>query len=382
MTNRVRAGTYRDTEEGYRAFHPFPVPDIDDIVLDREMLIALSNASISIGKLDGISGSVPEPDLFVMMYIKKEAVLSSQIEGTQASLMDVLEYEGRALDPNEMADLPEVLNHISAMRRGVERIGSGEPLDLGLIRDLHRTMMRGGSGGDLSPGEFRTIQNWIGPKDGPLNDAVYVPPPPDAIKGALENLESYIGRGSAVPPLIKAALSHVWFESIHPFLDGNGRVGRLLITLILHKDGVLSRPLLYLSHYFKRNRSAYYDRLQAVRERDDIEGWLGFFLKGVSAVSVESHAKIIQITVLRDRCRKNVMDGLGQSSAAGMRVLDALLHRPVINVNYVMEVTGLSYPSANKLTGDLMGLDILSEVTGNKRNRVFEFKEYMDILER
>jgi Fic family protein len=381
MGARRRTGIYEKTRDGHSAFSPYKIPALKDLDLDDELFRLISEADLSLGRLDGFSGTIPEPDLFTMMYIKKEAVLSSQIEGTQASLMDVLEYEGRSLNPSSRKDLPEVLNYIAALKYGTDRLGGGEKLDMDMVRHLHSILMKGTRGGEYS-GEFRHVQNWIGSRDGTIGDAVYVPPTPKRMVSALTDLETYMVRTDEIPPLIKAALVHAWFETIHPFIDGNGRVGRLLITMILVQEGSLSRPMLYLSHYFKNKRSEYYDRLQGLRDRDEIEEWLDFFLRGIVAASADAYGKTEKIIDLKEIDKEKVMGSLGKNAAHGIKLLDDLFKRPITNVNAVKELTDLSFPSASKLISSFVEIGILEEVTGLKKNRVFEFKEYMDLLEK
>lgn len=375
-----RSGRFVKTADGAEAFIPDPIPPLDRIDLNGEVLEALSEAQMDIGRLDGASTLLPDPDLFVMMYVKKEAVLSSQIEGTQASLIDVLEFEANVLDPEGPRDVKEVVNYIGAMSFGIEKIREGKLIDLEMIRDLHKILMKGSRGGDLKPGHFREVQNWIGPGGCTIRDAVFVPPPPEEMIEALGELESYLRERDESPSLIRSALIHSQFESIHPFLDGNGRMGRLLITLNLIREGVLARPLLYLSHYLLRNRSRYYDHLQNLREGGDYESWIIFFLKGISEVSRESYDRTMRIRDLKDKGKNVIIDGMGRNSQKALILHEELFRRPIVNVNNIAEITGLTYQSANKLVNELERLGILVEVTGGKRNRVYEFREYMDVL--
>ncbi len=380
--NSERSGHLVEIDSGNMAFIPSSLSSIGDLFMDPELLILLSEADVSLGRLDGLSDLLPDPDLFVLMYIKKEAVLSSQIEGTQASLMDVLEFEAKALRPDAPEDVGEVANYIAAVHKGVDLLKEGGSIDLQLIRELHSILMKETRGGSLTPGEFRTIQNWIGPPGCSLDDALYVPPPPREMMAALKELEIFILKDASLPPLIKAAMVHAQFESIHPFLDGNGRMGRLLITLILLKEGHLRSPLLYLSYYLKQMRFGYYEKLQNVRMSGDYEGWLKFFLVGVSAVSEEASSKARSILKLASENREMILSSFGRNGPRAVQLLDSLLRRPVLGVRGIGEITGISYQNANGLAQQLEELGILVEVTGQKRNRVFEFKDYLDLLER
>ena len=377
-----RAGYFVDVGSGHRAFVPSSLSSMGELFIDRELLLLLSEADVSIGRLDSLSDLLPDLDLFVLMYIKKEAVLSSQIEGTQASLMDVIEFEAKALRPGAPEDVGEVVNYIAAVHRGVELLKEGSSIDLQLIRELHSILMKDTRGSSLAPGEFRTVQNWIGPPGCSLDNALFVPPPPIEMMSALRELEKFILEDVSLPPLIKAALAHAQFESIHPFLDGNGRMGRLLITLILIREDHLRSPLLYLSYYLKRMRPLYYEKLQNVRVGGDYEGWLKFFLVGVSTVSEEASAKARSILELVSERRKLILSSFGRNGPRAVQLLESLLRRPVLGVREIGEITGLSYQNANGLAQQLEGLGILVEVTGQKRNRVFEFKDYLDLLDR
>ncbi len=376
-----RSGHLVPVEKGYMAFVPRPLPPEDGLLIDGRILTALSEADLGLGRLDGVSGFLPEPDLFIMMYMKKEAVWSSQIEGTQASLMDVLEFEGEALRPDAPRDVGEVVNYIGALQRGLLRIKEGKDIDLDMIRELHQCLMKDSRGGTMSPGDFRKVQNWIGPPGCGLSEAIFIPPPPVEMMRSLEELENFILHDRNLPPLIKAALVHSQFESIHPFLDGNGRMGRLLILLVLVKEGHLKNPLLYLSYFFRKYRSEYYEYLQMVREHGEFEDWISFFLKGVKEVSDEALNRSKKILSLIKNNSEIVINELGRNGPRGTKLLDAMLRRPVLDVKGIKEITELSFQNANKLVSQLEEIGILVEITGNKRNRIFEYKEYLDILE-
>jgi len=264
-----RAGKYVRQIGGYKAFIPKNLPPDPPIKMDGEMLTLLSQADRELGRLDGSTETLPNPDLFVFMYVRKEAVLSSQIEGTQASLMDVLEFEAHAVRTGRPKDVHEVVNYVAAMNYGLDRLKS-LPLSLRLIREIHAALLEGVRGSKRNPGEFRRSQNWVGPNGSTLASAIYVPPPPHEMGMALDNFEKFLHDKTSMPFLIKVGIAHAQFETIHPFVDGNGRVGRLLITFLLCQKEILKHPLLYLSHYFKLHRSEYYDRLQAIR---DVGNW-------------------------------------------------------------------------------------------------------------
>lgn len=315
------------------------------------------------------------------MYVRKEAVLSSQIEGTQASLIDVLEFEVQALDPRKPKDVDEVVNYLDAMNYGLKRLQE-LPVSLRLIREIHERLLSGVRGQERLPGEFRNSQNWIGPQGCGLTDALFVPPPPAEMKAALHDLEKFLHDPTPMPFLIKAGLVHAQFETIHPFLDGNGRVGRLLITFLMCEQQVLQRPLLYLSYFFKRNRTEYYDRLQAVRDSGAWEPWLKFFLRGVYEVSHEATETAREIVNLREQHRELVRAKVRRGTAKALKLLENLYQRPVLNVKGASELVGLSFANANNLIETFVALGLLTEMTGNLRNRLFSYSPYLDLFQR
>ncbi len=378
---RGLSGRYVLHPDGYRSFIPDSLPPADSIDPDHTLLCLLSDADRALGRLAGISGLLPNPEMLVMMFVKKEAVLSSQIEGTQASLLDVLEYEAGKLSGADPRDLGAVVNYIAAMDLGLKQVEKGVPVGAKLIREVHGKLMKGVRGGDRRPGELRDVQNWIGPPDCDIGDALFIPPSVKDMKKAMAQLESYIQSGDTLPPLLRAGLVHAQFETIHPFLDGNGRVGRLLITLMLIKEGHLPRPLLYLSHFFKQNRQEYYDRLQAVRDDSDWVGWLRFFLRGVRTVSVDAYTTSGKILALREEHRTMLMKEMGRKSGSPLILLDALYDNPITTIRGIASVTGISYQNSNILAARLTELGILREVTGNRRNRLFEYTRYADIFD-
>ncbi len=377
----TRAGRYIQHPAGYKAFIPKKLPPEPPLRIDEEILTLLSQADRALGRLDGSTEMLPNPDLFVFMYVRKEAVLSSQIEGTQASLLDVLEFEAQAIEPGRPQDVPEVVNYINAMNYGLERLQE-LPLSLRLICEIHEKLLAGVRGSERRPGEFRSSQNWIGsPGVTRLSDVMYVPPPPHEMSEALGNLEKYFYDKKYMPLLIKVGLIHAQFETIHPFLDGNGRIGRLLITFLLCQQRILKLPLLYLSYYFKRYRSEYYDRLQSIRDKGDWEGWLKFFLRGVYEVAKEATETARKIVNLREEHRALITTKLGRSASKALLLLEMLYFRPIISVHTVMEATKLTYPNANKPIKDLWNIGLLVESTGQKRNRRFTYEQYLSLFE-
>jgi Fic family protein len=367
----ARAGKYITQQAGYKAFIPTPLPPDPPIAWDEELQNLLSKADMALGRLDGIATILPNPDLFVAMYVRKEAVLSSQIEGTRATLLDIFDYE----TTGEMAkDVDEVVNYVRAMNRGLERLRT-LPLSLRLIREIHEELLKGVRGEHRTPGEFRTSQNWIGPPGSTINNALFIPPPPHEMSAAMGDLERFIHKGDNLPALVKNALIHAQFETIHPFLDGNGRVGRLLIAFILTHDDILKRPLLYLSYYFRRNRQEYYDRLNNIRNKGDWEGWLKFFLTGVYEVSKQAAETAQKIIALQERDRARVFH-----SPNGLKLVDHLFLNPLVTIHEIRRLTGISHATASRLTKQLIELGILDEITGYARNQKFLYKEYFNIL--
>ncbi len=374
----TRAGRYISQPTGYRAFLPEPLPP-QALDLTGDLQSLLSAADRALGRLDGSVLTLPNPDLFVFMYVRKEAVLSSQIEGTQSSLQDLLAAEAQLFNQNLPKDVDEVVNYVRAMNHGLARL-SELPVSVRLIREIHAELLRGVRGGRLQPGELRTSQNWIGAPGCTLNTASFVPPPPLAVPEVLGELEKFLHRDDRLPPLVKIALAHVQFETIHPFLDGNGRVGRLLITFLLTECGALHKPVLYLSHYFKQQRQAYYEHLQAVRDRGDWEAWLAFFLRGVIEVAGEAAETARRVLQLREQHRTAITAQLGRAAGNGHKVLESLFDRPIVAVNDVAKLTGTTYVAANSLVAKLVELDILSEMTGYARNRRFRYAPYIALF--
>lgn len=375
----TRAGRYIRQPTGYRAFIPAALPPDPPVELTGELPGLLSQADRALGRLDGSVLTLPNPDLFVFMYVRKEAVLSSQIEGTQSSLQDLLAAEANLFDETMPRDVDEVVNYVRAMKHGLARLDE-LPVSVRLIREIHAQLMQGVRGGRLQPGELRRSQNWIGPGGCTLATASFVPPPHKEVARSLGELETFLHRDDGLPPLVKIALAHVQFETIHPFLDGNGRVGRLLITFLLTECGVLHKPVLYLSHYFRQHRQAYYDHLQAVRDHGAWEAWLIFFLRGVIEVAGEATQTSRGIQLLRERHRAAITDGLGRAAGNGHRVLESLFNRPIVTVAEVQAVIGTTYAAANVLVARMVELGILVEMTGYARNRRFRYEPYVRLF--
>jgi Fic family protein len=320
--------------------------------LEGELYGLLSKADRALGRLDGSILTLPNPDLFVFMYVRKEAVLSSQIEGTQSSLNDLLAAEASILSPTQPKDVAEVVNYVRAMNYGLARLAE-LPLSVRLIKEIHAELLRGIRGSHLTPGEIRRSQNWIGPGGCTLAEATFVPPPPDEVPDALSDLEKFLHAPSNLPALVQIGLAHAQFETIHPFLDGNGRIGRLLISFLLCQREILLKPVLYLSHYFKRHRAAYYEHLQAVRDTGDWEAWLAFFFRGVAEVSAEATETSRRILALREEHRALVTAHLGRAAGNGHRVLEHLFQKPILSVADVRKLTRTTYPAANNLVSRL-----------------------------
>jgi Fic family protein len=375
-----RAGTYQPQPPGYQAFIPAPLPPRPSVNLTGDLQRHLSRADLALGRLDGSIQTLPNPNLFVFMYVRKEAVLSSQIEGTQSSLQDLLAAEAQLYTPGTPGDVAEVVNYVGAMNHGLTRL-SELPVSVRLIREIHEKLLDRVRGSRLAPGELRRTQNWIGPGGCTLREAIFVPPPPNVVPQALSDLEKFLHEENDLPLLIKIGLAHAQFETIHPFLDGNGRVGRLLITFLLRESGVLHKPVLYLSHYFKRHRQTYYELLQSIRDNGAWEDWLRFFLRGVAEVSVQAAETAGRILMLRETHRNLIAENLGYSAGNGHRVLERLYEHPIISVNEVRDLTGTSYPAANQLVERLVKIGVLAEMTGQVRHRRFQYKAYVRLFD-
>ena len=375
----TRLGRYVETVAGgetVRAFVPPALPPNPSIDL-LPLLEKLSAAERSLGRLDGITVLLPSHELFLYMYVRKEAVLSSQIEGTQSTLTDLLRFETDAEAGQPIDDIREVSNYVDAMMFGLDRLRE-LPLSLRLIREMHGRLLQSGRGAAMNPGEFRRSQNWVGGTR--PGNALYVPPPISELNSVLGSFEDFMHEeASGLPPLIKAGLLHVQFETIHPFLDGNGRVGRLLITLYLCMRDVLHKPLLYLSLYLKTHRAEYYRLLQEVRERGAWESWLAFFLEGVAETANQAFDAATRIVDLFKQDRERIA-AQGERVGSALRVHDSLQQHPLVTGNRLVQQTGLSAPTINLALADLEVLSIVAEMTGKRRGRVFGYTAYLSIL--
>ena len=380
MNNIQRSsGKWQQQLEGYTAFIPFDLPPKPQIDFDDEMRTLLSSADRALGRLDGSVEALPNADLFVFMYVRKEAVLSSQIEGTQASLGDVLEAKAQLFDPMRPDDTDEIINYVAAINYGLVRLQT-LPLSLRLIREIHEKLMQGVRGQHATPGEFRRSQNWIGAAGATLKNATFVPPPPNDLPQLLSALEKYMHATGDLPLLIRLGLIHAHFETLHPFLDGNGRMGRLLITFCLCQQSALGKPVLYLSHFLKRHRARYYDLLQATRMDGAWEPWLKFFLQGVTEVANEAAETAKKIVQMREQHRNTLIRELGRGAASGLMLLESLYRRPIFSVSNVADLLGMSSQAANSLTDRFVTLGLVAEITGNKRNRVFRYDPYVALF--
>ncbi len=378
---RESTGTWLEMnsgDESYKAFIPFPLPPDPPVSLDEKLSEMMEQALLSLGRLDSVTMLLPETTLFLYTYVRKEAVLSAQIEGTQSSLSDLLLFELEGTPGVPIDDIKEVSNYVKAMAHGLERLRGGFPLSLRLIREIHDILLARGRGADKQPGEFRRTQNWIGGVK--PQDALYVPPPPDRVMQCMGDLELFLhDQPMKLPVLIKAALAHLQFESIHPFLDGNGRVGRLLITLILCEQEVLKDPMLYLSLYFKKHRDTYYELLQQVRTKGDWENWIEFFLMAVNETAEQAVKTVNILLELAEKDRK-VIQNTGRSAGSALRVHQALLQRPVLSLPVAEELTGLVPNTLQNAMNKLIELGIVTEITGKKRGRLYSYTEYISHL--
>lgn len=377
---RGLTGRYEETAVGgerVRAFIPAPLPPEPVLEMGPERQSVLERALLACGRLDAISTLLPDPDIFLYSYVRREAVLSSQIEGTQSSLSDLLVFELDEAPGAPFDDVVEVSTYVAALEHGLSRLAGGFPLSNRLIREMHGVLLSPGRGAGKQPGEFRLSQNWLGGTR--PGDARFVPPPPHEVEDCMAHLERFIHDPKVPGALVKTALAHVQFETIHPFLDGNGRVGRLLIAMILHNEGVIRQPLLYLSLYFKQHRQEYYGHLNAVRTGGDWESWLDFFLEGVAETASGAMDTAHQLLAMFDEDARRVQD-LGRAGVAALRVFDALRRRPVSDIEHLAGETGMAYSTASRAVGALEGLGILRELTGRRRSRVFAYDRYLALL--
>lgn len=362
-----------------RAYVPAPLPPEPQLELTPGIQQALSKANQAIGRLDGLSFILPDTTLFLYIYIRKEAVLSSQIEGTQSSLSDLLVYESEHVPGVPIDDVEEVVRYVQAIEHGLERVRDDDfPISSRLLCEIHGILLSSGRGRNKSPGEFRRSQNWIGGTR--PGNAQFVPPPPDEVGACMSNLERFIHDEMVqTPTLVKAALAHLQFETIHPFLDGNGRLGRLLVTLLLCVEGALAEPLLYLSLYLKENKQEYYRLLQHVRETGDWESWVLFFLTGVQKTAGQAVDKARQILRLFEEDRSRLQE-LGRAAGSALRVHQALQRKPVTSIASVVTETGLTPPTVGSALERMAELGVVREVTGQKRNRLYIYQPYVDLV--
>ena len=379
----MRAGQLVKQATGYAAFIPTGLPPVPPIKIDAELARLLSDADWALGRLDGIATVLPNPGLFVSMYVRQEAVLSSQIEGTQSTLEDVLQFEIDSKGQDFPKDIHEVVNYVAAMNHGLDRLKT-LPLSLRLVREIHGKLLTGARGANHTPGEFRKSQNWIGPSGCTLATATFVPPPVPEMQTALDNLEKFL-HDDSMPLLIQCGLAHAQFETIHPFLDGNGRVGRLLVTFLLCQKRALERPLLYLSHYLKQHRTAYYDRLTSIRNDGDWEGWLKFFIRGIHEVSREAADTARSILRMREEHRQLLSKKLAKDKLAATPYdfvfLEYLFEQPITTVRLAEERLKCAFVTANKVVERFVNLGLLEEMTGFQRNRRFRYAPYLALFE-
>lgn len=378
---RGETGRYESTTVGgekVRAFIPAPLPPVPPADLAAGLQRPLEAAVLALGRLDGVSALLPDKALVLYAYVRKEAVLSSQIEGTQSSLSDLLLFEMDEAPGVPLDDVVEVSNYVAALEHGLARMRAGMPLSNRLIREIHGVLLSRGRGSGASPGEFRRSQNWIGGSR--PGQAAFVPPPPAAVEECMAALERFLyDERDGLPTLVRAGLAHVQFETIHPFLDGNGRVGRLLVTLLLCQAGILREPLLYLSLCLKQHRPSYYALLDQVRREGDWEAWLAFFLDGVllTAESAVATAQRLAAMFEGDQAR---IEPRGRRAGSALRVLEALRARPIANLTGISQSKGLSFPAVSSAMDLLLELSIVRELTGKRRNRLFVYDQYLQIL--
>lgn len=379
--NRGQTGRHivsRAGGEEVRAFVPNPLPPEPPLELTGPRQLALEQATVALGRLDSVTALLPDPHLFLYAYVRREAVLSSQIEGTQSSLSDLLLFELEDAPGVPIDDVVEVSNYVAALEHGLARIRDGFPMSNRLIREMHDRLLSRGRGADKQPGEFRRTQNWIGGTR--PGNAHFVPPPPEYVQDAMSELERTFHDGKApYPVLVSAALAHAQFETIHPFLDGNGRIGRLLIPLSLTSSGLLRAPILYLSLYFKRHRDQYYRLLDSVRTEGNWEAWLDFFLDGVTETASSAVDTAMRLGAIFKEDSQAVQSR-GRPAATMLRVLQALHERPVLSVGEAARRTGLSFPAASKGMSSLVAAGLVNELTGNRRNRVFSYARFLTVL--
>ncbi|MCL1917999.1 MAG: Fic family protein [Peptococcaceae bacterium] len=373
-----RAGKLRANlsgEAAYKSFTPAPLPPNPPITLDNEAVELLVKANKQLTLLEGIAARIPNVTLFISMYVRKEALMSSQIEGTQATLEDVLDP---LIDENANRDVAEVINYIKATEYSIARL-KDLPLCTRLIKEAHAVLMEGSRGQEKKPGEFRYSQNWIGGQGSTLKNARFIPPTPEDMTQAMSDLEKYINGDDELDELIRVALIHYQFETIHPFLDGNGRAGRLLITLYLMQKGILTTPALYISYFLKKNRIEYYDRLSEVRRNGNYEQWVKFFLQAIYESAEDATLAIDKLTVLHDK-NTAVIEGMGRAAKTAMRLFSYLEENPIIEIKKTSSALGISFKTISDSVKRLCEIGILKQSSGDQRNRIFSYTAYLDIL--
>jgi len=379
-TESQRAGRWikQQGSESFVSFLPAPLPPDPPIQYDADLQHLQERANWALGQLNGLSMALPEPDLFLYTYVRREAVLSSQIEGTQSSLSDLLMFENKEVPGVPGSDVREVSNYVASIDYGLNRLKEGLPLSLRLIKEIHAVLLKDTRGSESAPGEFRRSQNWIGGTR--PGNAFYVPPPPHAVLPAMGALEKFLHDDPVkTPTLIKAGLAHAQFETIHPFLDGNGRLGRLLITFILCVEGALDYPLLYLSLFFKQHRQEYYELLQRIRTKGDWEGWIKFYLSGVKEVSIQAAQTAKGLITMFEQHKRQIQK-LGRATGSALRVHDLLKKRVILSVAEASTALEISFPAVDKAMVNLQGLGLVRELTGKPRNRLFCYDPYWKVL--
>ena len=380
--DKGRAGQFITQLSGYETFIPNPLPPYPPFKYDDQLQFLLSEADRALARLDGVSSVLPNPDPLIAMYTKKEALLSSQIEGIQASLEGVLAFEAGLKPKEDIHEIKKVINYVKALNYVIDRLRKNDfPMSLRLVKEIHNILLKGARGKSRKLVVFRRSQNWIGPPGGTIYNAIFIPPPPNQVGDLISNLIIFMHRTDNIPPLVKIGLIHAQFETIHPFLDGNGRIGRLLITFYLYWKGILTRPLLYLSYYLKKHRDKYYDYLMKIRLEGDWENWLKFFLQGVAEISSETASSANEIIGLKDTLSNELLrKKIGGAQA--VRLLDMLFEKPLISVSDIVMKLKISRQTATQLVNKFNEINILNEVSGKKRYRKYIFADYIKIIAR
>ena len=376
------AGKFITQLSGYETFIPNTLPPYPPFKYDDQLQFLLSEADLALARLDGVSSVLPNPEPFIAMYTKKEALLSSQIEGTQASLEGVLAFEAGLKPKEDIHEIKKVINYEKALNHGIDLLRKNDfPMSSRLVKEIHYILLKGARGTSRKLVVFRRSQNWIGPPGVTINDAIFIPPPPNQVRELMLNLIIFMHRTDNIPPLVKIGLIHAQLETIHPFLDGNGRIGRLLITFYLYWKGILTRPLLYLSYYLKKYRDKYYDYLMKIRLEGDWENWLKFFLQGIAEISIEAASSANEIIGLKDTLSNELLrKKIGGAQA--VKLLDMLFEKPLISVSDIVMQLKISRQTATQLVNKFNEISILNEVSGKKRYRKYLFADYIKIIAR